>query len=229
MRLAIQICALLVNLPLELLIIRAMLRGGYRRFPFIFAYIIIDFLTTVVELQPALKYVLGTNTSALVDIFWIIDGVMQLMVYLVVMSLLYQGTAALRSRRMVRVFLIAGAALIAGISFLVHYSVHINVGEWMTPWTRDLNFCAAILDLVLWTLLVTQRKKEPQLLMLSGGLGIQFTGEAIGQSLRDLAIRNRSRPLSLAGGVLAVLTNLLFLFIWWQAFRTPVDRKLRRA
>ena len=52
----------------------------------------------------------------------------------------------------------------------------------MTPWTRDLNFCSAILDLALWALLIAAREKDHRLLLLSGGLGIQFTGEAIGES-----------------------------------------------
>jgi hypothetical protein len=37
MRFAIQLCGLVVGLPLQLLIIGTLLRGGYRRFPFLFA------------------------------------------------------------------------------------------------------------------------------------------------------------------------------------------------
>jgi len=89
----------------------------------------------------------------------------------------------------------------------------------MTPWTRDLNLCSAILDMALWALLIASRDKDYCLLLLSGGLGIRFTGEAIGTSLRQLALSTRSRPLSLSGGVLMVLANLVFLYVWWQAFR----------
>jgi hypothetical protein len=99
----------------------------------------------------------------------------------------------------------------------------------MTPWTRDLNFCSAILDLALWALLIAAREKDQCLLLLSGGLGIKFTGEAVGTSIRQLALRTRSRTLSLSGGVLMLLANLIFLYIWWQAFRTTPVRQQRGA
>ena len=50
---AIQVCSYLVGLPLELLTIAAMLRGGYKRYPLVFTYVIIFFLTTVVEMPSA--------------------------------------------------------------------------------------------------------------------------------------------------------------------------------
>ena len=41
----------------------------------------------------------------------------------------------------------------------------------MTPWTRDLNFGAAILDLGLWALLIGSRQKDRKLLLVTGALG----------------------------------------------------------
>ena len=227
MRFALQLCGWLIGLPLELLIIAALLRGGYRRFPFVFVYTIIDFLATVAELPSALGYVRGAPSAAdsLAFVYWLDEVILQVLIYSVVMSLIYQATGQLRSRRIVRASLIAGAILFAGISFLIHRNPALNVGSFMTPWTRDLNFCSAILDLALWALLIASREKDHRLLLLSGGLGIQFTGEAIGESTRDLAMRSHSRPISLLGNALIMLTNLLFLYIWWQALRPSPERK----
>jgi hypothetical protein len=136
------------------------------------------------------------------------------------MSLIYQATSKLRARRIVRVSLIAGAILFAGISFLIHWNPALNTGSFMTPWTRDLNFCSAILDMALWALLIAAREKDHRLLLLSGGLGIQFTGGAMGRSIGQLALRTRSRALFLSGGVVTLLADLVFLYIWWQALRT---------
>jgi hypothetical protein len=225
-RFAIQLCGLAIGLPLQLLIIGTLLRGGYRRFPFLFAYVVGDFLTTVAEVPSAVGYDRGMQwaASAFPALHWFNVVVMQVLVYAVVMSLIYQATGRLRSRRMVRASLIAGAILFAGISFLVHRSPALNWGSFMTPWTRDLNFCSAILDLALWMMLIAAREKDHRLLLLSGGLGIQFTGEAVGESTRDLAMRSHSRPISLLGNALIMLTNLLFLYIWWQALRTGPER-----
>jgi hypothetical protein len=228
MRFAIQLCGLMIGLPLQILIIGTLLRGGYRRFPFLFAYIVGDFLTTVVDVPSAVGYHRGMQWAAFAfpAVYWFNAVVMQVLVYAVVMSLIYQATGQLRSRRIVRVSLIAGAILFAGISFLIHWNPALNTGSFMTPWTRDLNFCSAILDLALWALLIASREKHHRLLLLSGGLGIQFTGEAIGTSIVQLALRTRSRAMSFSGGVVMMLADLLFLYIWWQALRTaPVGKQ----
>jgi hypothetical protein len=157
---------------------------------------------------------------------WFNVVVMQVLVYAVVMSLIYQATGQLRSRRIVRVSLIAGAILFAAVSFLIHRDPALNTGSFMTPWIRDLNFCSAILDMALWTLLIAAREKDHRLLLLSGGLGIQFTGEAMGRSIRQLALRTRSHAMSLTGAVLILLADLVFLYIWWRALRAaPVRRQ----
>ena len=231
MRFAIQICGLAIGLPLQLLIIGTLLRGGYRRFPFLFAYVIVDFLTTVVEVPSAVGYDRGGQwaASAFPAVFWFNLVVMQVLVYAVVMSLIYQATGQLRSRRIVRVLLIAGAILFAGISYLIHWNPALNTGSFMTPWIRDLNFCSSVLDLALWAMLIAAREKDQQLLMLSGGLGIQFAGEAMGRSIRQLALHTRSHAMSLTGAVLILLADLMFLYIWWQALRTAPVRRQRGA
>jgi hypothetical protein len=227
MRFAIQLCGWLIGIPLQLLIIGTLLRGGYRRFPFLFAYVVADFLTTVVEIPSAMGYQRGMQWAAFAypAVFWFDVVVMQVLVYAVVMSLIYQATGMLRSRRIVRASLIAGAILFAGISFWIHWNPALNKGSFMTPWTRDLNFCSTILDLALWALLIASRGMDHQLLLLSGGLGVQFTGESIGTSIRQLALRTRSRALSLTGGVTMLVASLLFLYIWWQALRRAPVRK----
>jgi hypothetical protein len=218
MRLAIQICNYLIGLPLELLIIAALLRGAYRRFPIILVYTIAYFLTTVVEIPVYIAYYSGVKgvRGYRVFLYWLDEGILQLLIFAVVMSLIYQASARVGSRRILRAGLIVGAIFFAGISFLLHYNRHIALGLWMTPWTRDLSFCSTILDLALWALLIASRKKDHLLLMLSGALGIQFTGEAIGESLRNLS----NSPVAVnSGDIMIVLADFLCLYIWWQAFR----------
>ena len=229
MRFAIQFCGLAIGVPLQLLIIGALLRGGYRRFPFLFAYVVGDFMTTVVEVPSAVGYYRGSQWAAFAfpAVHWFNVVVMQVLVYAVVMSLIYQATGALRARRIVRASLIAGAMLFAGISFLIHWNPALNRGSFMTPWIRDLNVCSSVLDLALWALLIAAREKDHRLLLLSGGLGIQFAGEAMGTSVLQLALSTRSRAMSLTGSVVMLLADLVVLYIWWQALRTaPVRKRL---
>jgi hypothetical protein len=228
MRLALQVAGWLFGLPLEVLIIAALLRGGYRKYPFIFAYIVIDFITTVLEMPAELNYARNTSQGGILYayLYWTDEVVLQVLIYAVVMSLIYGVTQHLRSRRVVRVSLIAGAVLIAGVSFLVYYSPTLNRGSYMTPWIRNLNFCSAILDLGLWALLIGSRSRDHRMLLLSGALGIKFAGESIGESVRQLAIHSRSRPISLTGGVIIAFSNIFFLYVWWQALRVSKEEKI---
>ncbi|MGO9262922.1 MAG: hypothetical protein ACLQU1_42580 [Bryobacteraceae bacterium] len=219
MRFIITIAAYVVGLPLELLVIAALVRSGYRQFPAAFAYVIALFLSTVVEMPLALAYNhthdphIGSRWAFW---YWLDEIILQFLVLAVVMSLVWLATSAARSRRPLRAGLFLGILLFAGVSFLLHFDPKINTGEWMTPWARDLNFGSAILDMALWAMLIAKRQKDPRALMLSGGLGIMFSGEAIGESLRNL-----SRAAVLPGDILMILTNLVFLYIWWQTFRAP--------
>src|ERR1039458_2618832 len=56
MRQVLQVCAYLFGVPLELMVIAALLRGEYRRYPFIFLYAVVDLLTTILEIQPSMAY-----------------------------------------------------------------------------------------------------------------------------------------------------------------------------
>src|ERR1700757_680075 len=181
----IQVASLLIGIPLQVVLIAGLWRGAYRRFPFFFVYVILDFLTTVLEIPPAIDYALGHRrvTNSLPVLYWPTEILMTVVVYAVVMSLIYKATERLTSRRTLRTGLIVGAILITAVSFAIHYDPSARLDEryiWITPWNRDLNFTAAVLDLALWALLIAQRQTDHRILLLSGGLGIQFAGDAIG-------------------------------------------------
>jgi hypothetical protein len=116
---------------------------------------------------------------------------------------------------------VAGTLLFAGITLLVHFDPNVRPGKWMTPWTRDMNFFAALLDIGLWGVLIGSRTKDYKLLMISGALGIQVTGEAIGQAIREMS---HSPMVATLTGDFISLANIGCLYIWWQAFRMAPAR-----
>lgn len=93
----------------------------------------------------------------------------------------------------------------------------------MTQLSRNLGFAAVILNLLLWAALIRSSPVNRTLLMLSGGFGIEMAGQAIGHSFRQI-----SRSLILTGDIIIVITSLVCLYIWWQAFRSfdrsPAER-----
>jgi hypothetical protein len=234
MQFALQLICWAIGLPLSLLVIAALLRGGYRLFPVLFVYQIVDLLMTVAGMPPYIAFYWHHAADARAQMaqwFWWDELLLQPLVYAVVISLIYRATEKAPARGLVRGVLIGGAALIAGASFLFHYHPELPNGDWMAFWTRDLTFSSAILDLALWALLLASRIKDTRLLLVSGGLGIQFTGEAIGESLRSMAVQHRSRSLSFAGSLITTLVDLLSVYIIWQAFRNykGEDAKKRAA
>jgi hypothetical protein len=199
------------------MVVAALLRGDWRRYPFVFLYAVVDLLTTILEIQPSLAYRSRTPEARhrWAQMYWFNEQIMQVLVFLLVISLVYSATKHLRPRRTLLAGTIGGTLLVAAISFWAHYDPNLILGRYMTPWTRDLNFCAAVLDLGLWALLIGSRKKDYQLLLITGALGIQFAGGAIGQALRDM-----SPGIVAAASDLAMVTSLSRNYIWWRAFRS---------
>ncbi len=223
MQFFLQVAAWAIGVPLEILIIAALLQGHYRRYPLFFLYSIGNFLTTVIDVSVNAAYYMrvpGAKGSR-VWWYWANEGVLQVLVYALVISLIYHATRRIGPRRMVRALLVVGAVLFGGVSFLIHYGPDLMVSTWMTPWTRDLNFCSAILDLALWAMLIGSREEDKRLLLLSGSLGILFTSEAIGEAIRSIS----GAAGVLAGNLLMLIASLLVLYIWWRTFRAPPGKK----
>ena len=216
MYLGVQITAYVIGLPLQLMIIAVLLRGQWRQYPFAFAYVTGDFFTSVLEIQPGLHYEGATAAAkkSFVLLYWWDERVMQGLVFLLILSLIYRATAHLETRRTLLLGVAGGILLFAGVTFLVYFDPSISTGKWITPWLRNLNFCAAILDMGLWAILIGARRKDFRLLMLSGALGIQFTGGAIGQALRHMSHASTEWT-----AYSICLSNLICLYIIWQAFR----------
>jgi hypothetical protein len=227
---ALQVCSYLVWLPLEILALIAILRGGVRRHPFVFAYLITSFLTAVMEMPISIiSHPTPTQKVHFGTLYWFDEGVREVFIFAVVINLIYRTTANLESRRVARLLLVAGSVLFVAISFLVHYDSKVAfMGLWITPWTRDLKFCSAVLDMALWALLISSRKKDQTLLMLAGGMGIMFAGEAIGESIRSLSIPHSNQVLARIGNIVGLIADFAFLYIWWQALRRE-PRQAKKA
>lgn len=222
---SLQLCGWLVGIPLQFLLIAALMRSAYKQFPFVFAYAVANLLTTAIEVPTNVRSVVTGDPAVLVHfakIYWVDEWVLQVLVFGVVISLFYVATNETQSRRLLRSGLIAGALVVAVVSFLIQYDPRANTGRWMTPWTRDLSFCAAILDLALWAKLISSKVRDTRLLLVSGALGLQFTGEAIGEAIRNLSIAHSTEWVSLLGSVVTMVANLACLYVWWRTFR-PVE------
>jgi len=205
---------LLVGVALQVLIVAALLRGGSRQFRVLFVYVIVLLLTTVAEAAAFYNANLFKQASRY---YWTIDAVRQILIFLVVLSFVHQALAG-ASRRPLLGRLLWGVVAVFSIASLILTKDPI-LGYWMTNLSRNLGFLAVILNLVLWAVLIQYRRGDRILLMVTGGMGIQMAGKAVGHSLRQLS--PAAWP---AGNLILVLSHLVCLYIWWQAFRRRPTR-----
>lgn len=202
-------------LILQVFVLNAMLRSGTRRYWLLLLYVISLFLSTAV-LMLSLSGPSGWSRDAF-RFFWVSEVVQQALVYCTIISFIHQRLSSEQTRAPLTRWLIVGAAIVL-LSILATHKTE-SLTTWMTPASRDLSFVATILNLILWTVLLRDPRRNQRLLMVSGGLGVQLAGSAIGQGLRVLW--EVSRVFATLGNIIGSITYLLSLYIIYRAFAQP--------
>lgn len=230
MRYALQVCSYLLWFPLIVLAIDAVRRSGIRRYPLIFTYLLATFLLAAMQVPASMAYHSDARQAySLAFMYGIGEGVATGLLLAVVVSFIYRASDRAGGKRLLRNVLICASAVFMGASFVIHYDGRRELAFWIVLWTRDLNLCAAVLDLGLWTLLVASRRRDVLLLLLTGGMGIMFAGDAIGSAIRHIGIAQHSGPIFLLGNVITTLADSTFLYVWWRAFRQEARTAKRVA
>jgi hypothetical protein len=191
---------------------------------------VLTFLVAAVQAPYSYRYLRGSH-QRVGEWYQVLNaignGVGYLLILSVVLTFIYRATAQREGRRFVRTAVTVGAILLVVISFAIHHRAGAALGSWMAPWTRDIQFGSAILDLAAWGALVASRDRDSRLLLLTGGLGIMFAGEAVGAAIKSIAIPLKSLPLLYTGHIFGQMADVAFLYVWWQAFRAEgnsIDR-----
>ena len=97
---------------------------------------------------------------------------------------------------------------------------------WFNSTSQLLNFGAAIMNVILWAALIQSKKRDPQILALSIGLGILVTGSAIGFGLRHFVPQG---GWTAAFNLFLNLAQLAATLIWCHAFWPAQARKIPSA
>jgi hypothetical protein len=213
-----------VSLALQVFVIGLLRRGAYKDYPFVFVYSLVLIMTTVAD---------GAVFAGIAHMeagFFKNEALRQLLLFTVVMSLMDRAVRERPYRGRIRLFLISSACVAVLVSVRIHgeaRDLHYNL--WATQVGRDLSFGSVVLTLLLWVTLISSHRRDTQLLMVTGGLGLQFTGEAIGQSMRQLSVPHHYMLL-LAGNLVLTASHLMRLYVWTEAFRRPrtlqqIDKK----
>ena len=205
-----------ITMVLTVLTLQRLLSGWWRRY-YLLALILVLGLASVV---PPIASWVGNGSFRLSGgqrLYWMQALMSQVALALLVLQLIYRVGREIPGRATLVRFLTFASILAAGISVAFHFDNRPNA--FMALVARDLTFLAAILNMILWRLLIQVRKRDFLLLAVSAGVGIQCTGDAIGHSFRILAKQvGQATVISEFGNVLMSLSAVLTVAIWHTAF-----------
>jgi hypothetical protein len=203
---------------LELLVIYYLVRGPRKRFPFVLVFCAVEILA--LSIDTLFSALIGVRNPAYAVIYWGGDMIAHAAILLLTISLIRQGLEHRPERR--NAILLLGVAVLCFALFSAYIFHDKHVSRWMTSLSRNLSFCEEMLNLILWSLLIQRRDSDYLLLMVSAGIGVQVTGEAIGHTLR---LYTHSRSLVWVPNLLVYVAEILCLCIWIWAFRSARNKQ----
>jgi hypothetical protein len=196
------------GLALQFLVLSALGRGAWRRYPFLLLFTSVLSATTISDIY---MYLTVRDRDLWLTYYWSAEVMRQTAVFLLVAGFAVSATppSARGAGLALRVAVLTGALYWAGCLALTHDP---DRSQWMTRFVRNLSFGSAVVNLGVWFYLISTGQRRVITLLLAGGLGIQMTGEAIGQSLRQMFPHNYE-----IGNVVGVVAHFACLLIWWRA------------
>src|SRR5260370_40230348 len=158
---------------------------GIQRYPLVLAYLAVSLLTIVAD-AVLMSGVLGLPKEEYRLYYWRNLAVRQFLLFTVVVSLIARAMWSKPYRTGVRRFLMLAVVATIFLSYYIHSDAY-KFSLLMTKVTRDLMFGSVGLTLLLWSTLIASKKKDDQLLMITGGSVFPFSLEAICRARRSLS------------------------------------------
>lgn len=204
-----------LGIALQVCVLHLLIRGAYRRFPGITLYLMVLFLTGIVDASAFVES--GWWPDWYYQYYYLNNTIRHLSGFVALVSLVYRmSRSGERQGNLFRISfaslaVIAASALLAGGAW---------PNEYMNEASRNLSFATVVLTVALWLAMVKNRTRDVQLFLVTGGLGLNMAGEAIAQSLLRIS-GDETGFLFHAGNIIGITSHLLCLLIWWKAFRQP--------
>lgn len=157
--------------------------------------------------------------------FWLDEVFLDGLVVLLVLSFIHRSLRNQPNRASIMAGLTASVFLVGVLSTYFLYQPGVPAYRWMPAISRNIAFFAAALNMILWLLIIRRFHQNRDLLLFTGGLGIQTTGQAISLSLNTFLY---SKSTNWLPSLFAILSHFLCLYVWWRALdaraETPVAR-----
>jgi hypothetical protein len=196
---------------LQLALILLLARGPFRTYPVLLVYSVTYIGVMVLE---GLAFTqAGVDSGLYRYLYWSSDLVLDFLLFLMVITLMYRvaGSNALLRPFGRILFVVVAAAVV--LPFILYHPLF-QFG-WFRHTSQLLSLGAAVLNLLLWTAIISTRDRHPQLLLVSAGVGVAVTGVAITYGLLQFTSAN----LRWLPDLFKSLTQVVSMAIWCWAFR----------
>jgi hypothetical protein len=217
----------------------------YRKYWMVLGYAIWELLATIgfTIADVLARGTSQTTTSAMTPaqawyarLYWTNDVIVDLLRFILVVVLIYMASQGVKrvSGRILSIIVLAAMVL----PFFVfdfktgpvevpyfNFSLKFPRTAWFRSTSELLNFGAAILNLMLWGTLLASRKRDPQVLLVSLGLGVVVAGTAMAYGIRIMLDKQDFR---FVGYLIMNITQLVGWLLWCRAFR-PAAKKPPRV
>jgi hypothetical protein len=201
-----------------------LLRGPFRRFWVLLVYVAWELFATatltvydLLYTGPAQGKVLQAEAVKLyARLYWSNDVIVDLFRFLLVIVLTYAATPEGAKRTSIGRILggiVVVVLLLPFLLFPLHFAPWPEA-SWFNSTSELLNFGAAIMNLGLWGALLANRKRDPQFVAVSIGLGVVVTGAAVSYGLRHLLPSSAI----FIPNIFLMVTQLAGWSIWCRAF-----------
>jgi len=204
-----------LGIALQIALIFFLLPQGARKFPILMVHAVSRLAADAAESLVFHKQ--GYAVALYAKVYWTSEIFVDMLLFLMVIVFTYQVLegSPLRAQAARLLVGVGTFAVLAPIAILHHRTLFSTA--WFDGIIQWLNFGAAIMNLALWTALLATKKRDPQLVAVSIGLGLAVTGAALGFGFRQLF--HREGGLRIAANIEQVLTHLLGLSVWCWTFR----------
>lgn len=209
-----------LSLAIQFAVVWRLLDGAYREFTGLLVYVLFLIISTLGDITA--YYYWPHTTREYYYYYWFSEFLRQTALYAVTVALILYALPRNRMRSAVLRMLITAALLFWIGSVLVHNQA--AFAKWLNSVVRDLSFGSAVVTLFAWFFFIRAERRDARLLMVTAGLGLQMTGDAMGESLLQMWPTAR-----FVGGMVIVAAHLLCLVIWFYAFRRPPEPRMIRS
>jgi hypothetical protein len=224
------------------LVLVFLLLGPFRKYWIVFAYAAWELLATVAFTIADLLYhatapvTAANRTLAQLwysRLYWVNDVIVDLLRFVLVIVLIYMASEGTRrvSGRLLSGLVVVMVVLPFVLFHPGYHPVQVSSfqlpfpsASWFNSTSELLNFGAAIMNLMLWAILLPSNRRDPQLVLVSLGLGVVVTGTAIAYGVRFFV---GQREFQAVGYLFMNLTQFAGWALWCRAFRPA--RKSRQV